>query len=170
MSIYDRGREASLPNETEHPGVEGSAQLIVARVATVGDGMQVRRALPSRARRLIGAWCFLDHFGPAGIAATRGLRVGPHPHIGLQTVTWLAEGEVLHRDSLGSVQPIRPGQLNLMTSGRGISHSEESPSPHPLRRFTDFSCGSHCRNRRDKPNPPSTIIRCCQESSETEPR
>jgi redox-sensitive bicupin YhaK (pirin superfamily) len=96
-------------------------------MAEVGEGMKIRRALPSRERRLIGAWCFLDHFGPTDIGGTRGMRVGPHPHIGLQTVTWLLEGEVLHRDSLGSLQSIRPGQLNLMTSGRGISHSEESP-------------------------------------------
>jgi quercetin 2,3-dioxygenase len=93
--------------------------------------MQIRRALPTRERRLIGAWCFLDHIGPTDIGGTRGLRVGPHPHIGLQTVTWLTEGEVLHRDSLGSLQSIRPGALNLMTSGRGISHAEESPVTAP---------------------------------------
>jgi redox-sensitive bicupin YhaK (pirin superfamily) len=104
-------------------------QRIAASHTELGGGMQVRRALPTRARRLIGAWCFVDHFGPATVANTPGLRVGPHPHIGLQTVTWLIEGEVLHRDSLGSEQLIRPGQLNLMTAGRGIAHSEESPTP-----------------------------------------
>lgn len=104
-------------------------ERIDASTANLGDGMHVRRALPTRHRRLIGAWCFLDHFGPADVAATSGMRVGPHPHIGLQTVTWLLRGEVLHRDSLGSVQRIEPGALNLMTAGRGISHSEESPSP-----------------------------------------
>ncbi|AXQ31675.1 pirin family protein [Solimonas sp. K1W22B-7] len=93
--------------------------------------MRIARALPTRQRRLVGAWCFLDHFGPADVSSGRGMRVGPHPHIGLQTVTWLLEGEILHRDSLGSLCPIRPGQLNLMTSGRGISHSEESPVPRP---------------------------------------
>jgi redox-sensitive bicupin YhaK (pirin superfamily) len=78
----------------------------------------------------VGAWCFLDHFGPVdGPAAT--MAVGPHSHIGLQTVTWLVAGEVLHRDSLGSEQPIRPGQLNLMTAGRGVSHAEESPVGAP---------------------------------------
>lgn len=103
---------------------------IPASAAVLGDGMQIRRALPTHRRRLIGAWCFLDHFGPADVAGSRGMRVGPHPHLGLQTVTWLLRGKVLHRDSLGSLQRIEPGALNLMTAGRGISHSEESPEPH----------------------------------------
>ncbi len=88
-------------------------------------GMPVRRALPKRARRTIGAWCFLDHFGPT--PPGREMQIGPHPHIGLQTVTWLVEGTVLHRDSLGTEQRIVPGQLNLMTAGHGISHAEETP-------------------------------------------
>jgi quercetin 2,3-dioxygenase len=86
----------------------------------------VRRALPRRGRRTVGAWCFADHMGPADVTEESGLDVGPHPHIGLQTVTWLTDGEVLHRDSLGSEQVIEPGQLNLMTSGGGITHSEEA--------------------------------------------
>lgn len=86
----------------------------------------VRRALPRRQRRTIGAWCFADHMGPADATPTRGLDVGPHPHCGLQTVTWLTQGEVLHHDSLGTTQLIAPGQLNLMTAGRGVSHSEEA--------------------------------------------
>ena len=106
-----------------------SAIRIPASATTLGGGMTVRRALPTARRRLIGAWCFLDHFGPARVDRDAGLRIGPHPHIGLQTVTWLIRGELLHRDSLGSVQPIRPGELNLMTAGNGISHSEESPLP-----------------------------------------
>jgi redox-sensitive bicupin YhaK (pirin superfamily) len=106
-------------------------QRIEASTTTLGEGMQIRRAIPTRERRMVGPWCFLDHFGPVDVSHGKGMRVGPHPHIGLQTVTWLYEGEILHRDSLGSVQPIRPGQLNLMTSGRGISHSEESPTPRP---------------------------------------
>jgi quercetin 2,3-dioxygenase len=96
----------------------------------IGAGLRVRRALPSRHRRLVGAWCFLDHFGPTEVAKTRGMRIGPHPHIGLQTVTWLHAGELLHRDSLGTEQRIEPGALNLMTAGKGIAHSEESPEPH----------------------------------------
>jgi quercetin 2,3-dioxygenase len=98
---------------------------------TLGEGMSIRRALPNRLRRLVGAWTFLDHFGPISIAPdSKGMRVGPHPHIGLQTVSWLYAGEMLHRDCLGFKQVIRPGQLNLMTAGRGIAHSEESPQPH----------------------------------------
>lgn len=93
--------------------------------------MRIRRALPTRQRRMVGPWCFLDHFGPVDVSVGKGMRVGPHPHIGLQTVTWLYDGEILHRDSLGSLQSIRPGQLNLMTSGIGISHSEESPALRP---------------------------------------
>lgn len=89
-------------------------------------GVAIRRALPRRGRRTVGAWCFVDHMGPASVTETHGLDVGPHPHIGLQTVTWLLEGEVLHRDSLGSEQLIRPGELNLMTAGHGVSHAEEA--------------------------------------------
>jgi quercetin 2,3-dioxygenase len=107
-------------------------EALPAHEAIVGSGMQVRRALPHRLRRRVGAWCFLDHYGPVTLAAAdAGMRVGPHPHIGLQTVSWLYEGAVLHRDSLGSLQLIKPGQLNLMTAGAGISHSEESPAGHP---------------------------------------
>lgn len=86
----------------------------------------IRRALPRRGRRTVGSWCFVDHLGPAAVTEEHGLDIGPHPHIGLQTVTWLLEGEVLHRDSLGSEQLIRPGQLNLMTAGHGVAHSEEA--------------------------------------------
>jgi redox-sensitive bicupin YhaK (pirin superfamily) len=96
--------------------------------AVVGDGFEIRRALPNRHRRLVGAWCFLDHAGPADYAAGRGLNIGPHPHIGLQTFSWMIEGRILHRDSLGFEQWIHPGQVNLMTAGHGISHSEESPA------------------------------------------
>lgn len=109
-----------------------TSRLILARAAEVG-GLMLRRALPSRERRLIGAWCFLDHAGPADISQTAGMREGPHPHTGLQTFTWMIEGEILHRDSLGHEQLIRPGQVNLMTAGRGIVHSEESLPEHPPR-------------------------------------
>lgn len=96
--------------------------------STPGDGMSLRRALPQSRRPRVGAWCFLDHFGPHDLpTGDPGMQVGPHPHIGLQTVTWLLEGELLHRDSLGIEQRIRPGQLNLMSAGNGITHSEESP-------------------------------------------
>ena len=114
------------------PTAEGAQEtlLIPTRDALLGEGMTIRRALPSAQRRMIGAWCFLDHFGPVDASRGDGLRVGPHPHTALQTFTWPLAGEILHRDSLGYEQIIRPGQVNLMTAGRGISHSEESP---PLR-------------------------------------
>jgi redox-sensitive bicupin YhaK (pirin superfamily) len=99
--------------------------IIESRATSVGR-FAVRRALPRRARRTVGPWCFADHFGPAAVTENSGLDIGPHPHIGLQTVTWLVEGEVLHRDSLGTEQVIRPGQLNLMTAGAGVAHSEEA--------------------------------------------
>ncbi len=86
----------------------------------------VRRALPRHDRRTIGAWCFADHLGPVAVTDERGLDIGPHPHTGLQTVTWLLEGEELHRDSLGTEQLIQPGQLNLMTAGHGVAHAEEA--------------------------------------------
>lgn len=99
---------------------------IEPRSADLGDGMLVRRTLPSRQQRMVGAWCFLDHAGPVDFPAGKGMHVGAHPHIGLQTFTWLIEGEVLHRDSLGNEQVIRPGQVNLMTAGQGIVHTEDS--------------------------------------------
>ena len=96
-----------------------------SRDAEVGH-IRVRRALPRRGRRTVGAWCFADHMGPADVTENSGLDIGPHPHIGLQTVTWLTDGQALHRDSLGSEQVIRPGQLNLMTAGGAVSHAEEA--------------------------------------------
>lgn len=96
-----------------------------SREAVVGR-FPVRRALPRKGRRTVGAWCFADHMGPADVTEDSGLDIGPHPHIGLQTVTWLIDGQVLHRDSLGSEQVIKPGQLNLMTAGRAVTHSEEA--------------------------------------------
>jgi redox-sensitive bicupin YhaK (pirin superfamily) len=100
-------------------------EVTESREATVGR-TQVRRALPTRTRRTVGAWCFADHMGPADVTPDSGLDVGPHPHIGLHTVTWLIDGQVLHKDSLGSEQVIRPGQLNLMTAGHGVVHAEEA--------------------------------------------
>ncbi|MFG2225841.1 pirin family protein [Streptomyces sp. NPDC048644] len=96
----------------------------------LGESTVVRRLLPNLGRRMVGAWCFVDHYGPDDIADEPGMQVPPHPHMGLQTVSWLREGEVLHRDSLGSLQTVRPRELGLMTSGRAIAHSEESPRGH----------------------------------------
>ncbi|TDX29837.1 hypothetical protein DFO67_10675 [Modicisalibacter xianhensis] len=120
--------DQELASSMDCPVIDGKRQIqhIPPRTADVG-GIPVNRVLPSRHRRLVGAWCFLDHAGPAIFKGdAKGLQVGPHPHIGLQTFTWMIEGEVLHRDSLGHEQVIRPGQVNLMTAGRGISHTEES--------------------------------------------
>jgi redox-sensitive bicupin YhaK (pirin superfamily) len=101
-------------------------QKMKVRDAIVGENITIRRALPHRDRKTIGAWCFLDHFGPIDLKNTNGLSIGPHPHMGLQTFTYPFAGEILHRDSLGFKQKIQPGQVNLMTAGKGISHAEES--------------------------------------------
>lgn len=116
------------PTEPERGAARSCAvEVTPSHVAQVGD-FEVRRALPRRQRRTVGAWCFADHMGPTEVRSGVGIDVGPHPHIGLQTVTWLVSGEILHRDSLGSEQVVRPGQLNLMTAGHGVSHSEEGTS------------------------------------------
>jgi redox-sensitive bicupin YhaK (pirin superfamily) len=100
-------------------------EIIASREEQVGL-VPVRRALPTRGRRTVGAWCFADHMGPAAVTEDHSVDIGPHPHCGLQTVTWLLDGEILHRDSVGSEQPVRAGQLNLMTAGHGVAHSEEA--------------------------------------------
>jgi len=103
-------------------------QVIVPREVPLGGprAMTVRRTLPARERSFVGAWCFVDHYGPDDVSSTGGMDVAPHPHCGLATVSWLFSGEVEHRDSLGTVALVRPGEVNLMTAGRGISHSEVS--------------------------------------------
>ena len=106
-------------------------ERIAARQSVIGEGLMIRRALPSPGRRMIGAWCFLDHAGPMHYGPNEGLQVGPHPHIGLQTFTWMIEGQVMHRDSLGYEQIIRPQQVNLMTAGRGIVHAEDAVDNQP---------------------------------------
>lgn len=117
------------PQDTRHhdellEGIEARE----GRIANVG-GLDVSRVLPTKGRRTVGAWCFVDLLGPADAAEPDPMEVGPHPHIGLSTVTWLLEGEALHSDSLGTQQPIRPGQLNLMTAGHGIAHAELAAEP-----------------------------------------
>jgi redox-sensitive bicupin YhaK (pirin superfamily) len=103
-------------------------ELLSPREVPLGGprAMKVRRTLPQRERSLIGAWCFADHYGPDDVATSGGMDVPPHPHTGLQTVSWLFAGEIEHRDSLGVHAVVRPGELNLMTSGHGICHSEVS--------------------------------------------
>lgn len=102
--------------------------IIVARDVPLSesDGLTVRRTLPTRGRSFVGAWCFVDHFGPNAVDPDHGMFVRPHPHTGLQTVSWLFTGEIEHRDSAGNHTLIKRGELNLMTAGRGISHSEMS--------------------------------------------
>ncbi len=121
--------DADLDVDLDKPVRCDDLEVTEARQAQVGS-LTVRRLLPLRLRRSVGPWCFVDHYGPADVDGVAGMQVPPHPHIGLQTVTWLLAGDVLHRDSLGNEQMIRPGQLNLMTAGRGIAHAEESPAPH----------------------------------------
>lgn len=110
------------------PATPAQAQRLAARITQLNEGFSIARALPHPQRHTIGAWCFMDHLGPADFEAGQGLHVGPHPHIGLQTFTWMMEGEITHRDSLGFEQVIRPGQVNLMTAGHGISHAEDATS------------------------------------------
>jgi redox-sensitive bicupin YhaK (pirin superfamily) len=110
---------------------EAVHEPLVARDVLLGRTTHVRRLVPNKGRRMIGAWCFLDHYGPDDIKDVGGMWVPPHPHTGLQTVTWLFEGLGLHTDSLGSHQLIRPGQLNVMTAGHGICHAEVSPPDAP---------------------------------------
>jgi redox-sensitive bicupin YhaK (pirin superfamily) len=123
-------RETAVGEGTEGGGTASGtgplARLLPAREVPLGGprAMRVRRTLPSRGRTTIGAWCFVDHYGPA--TGERIMVVPPHPHTGLQTVTWLVSGHALHHDSVGSEATIRPGQLNLMTSGHGIAHGEQS--------------------------------------------
>ncbi|WP_091124134.1 pirin family protein [Nocardioides terrae] len=112
----------------------GRALTIAPRDVPLGGprAMAVRRTLPSRERSLIGAWCFLDHYGPDDVSVSGGMKVAPHPHTGLQTVSWLFTGEIEHRDSAGNHAMVRPGEVNLMTGGHGISHSEISTDATPV--------------------------------------
>src|SRR5437016_12107869 len=103
--------------------------IIVPRTRDLGGGFAVRRVLPSAERRTVGPFVFFDQMGPTVLPAGTGLDVRPHPHIGLATVTYLFDGEIMHRDSLGTAIPIRPGAVNWMTAGRGIVHSERTDAP-----------------------------------------
>ncbi|ROP48614.1 MULTISPECIES: pirin family protein [unclassified Rathayibacter] len=116
------------------PAAASPVEILEARLVPLGGAraIEVRRTLPQRSRSTIGAWCFADHYGPVHLGEEAGMDVPPHPHTGLQTVSWLFEGEIDHRDSVGSHQLVRPGELNLMTAGRGISHSEVSTGAEPV--------------------------------------
>jgi len=120
---WQPAKEANSSTPDSCPPVE---TVIVPRSRDLG-GFDVRRALPAAKRQMIGPFIFFDQMGPATLDANTGVDVRPHPHIGLSTVTWLIEGEIMHRDSLGSAQPIRPGEVNWMTAGSGIAHSERTP-------------------------------------------
>jgi redox-sensitive bicupin YhaK (pirin superfamily) len=113
------------PEAGSTQGCDAIANVIVPRTVDLGD-FAVRRALPSARTRMVGPFIFFDHFGPAEFRAGAGLDVRPHPHIGLSTVTYLFDGEIMHRDSLGTAMAIRPGEVNWMTAGRGIVHSERT--------------------------------------------
>lgn len=150
MSVWPRVNPAC----SSCPGTPEIEAVIDARPRDLG-GFTVGRVLPSAARRLIGSFIFFDHMGPADLAPARGIDVRPHPHIGLATVTYLFEGELVHRDSLGSHQHIRPGDVNWMTAGRGIVHSERTGSD--LRR-----AGSHMHGLQ-------LWVALCLAHEETEP-
>ena len=132
MSNLERSPQETACGGRAAVAVEPVRELQFGAAVALGGprAMSVTRTLPNRARRMVGAWCFVDYYGPDDISQSAGMQVAPHPHTGLQTVSWLISGEVLHRDSLGSQQLVMPDQLNLMTAGYGISHSEESPADH----------------------------------------
>ncbi len=118
--------EQTCVNDSDEGLVRG--RVLEPRSVPLGGprAMTVRRTLPQRTKSLIGAWCFVDHYGPDDVSTTGGMRVAGHPHTGLQTVSWLFSGEVEHRDTAGTHAHVRPGELNLMTAGSGIAHSEYS--------------------------------------------
>jgi redox-sensitive bicupin YhaK (pirin superfamily) len=116
------------PTPGDHAAADAIETVIVPRARDIG-GFEVRRALPAAQRQMVGPFIFFDQFGPVLMKAGQGIDVRPHPHIGLSTVTWLFDGAIYHRDSLGSAQPIHPGELNWMTAGRGIVHSERTAAP-----------------------------------------
>src|SRR3979490_540367 len=119
------------PRPGDAPACDAIERVIVPRTSDIG-GFSVRRALPSAQRRMVGPFIFLDHMGPAEFRSGQGIDVRPHPHIGLATVTYLFDGQIMHRDSLGSVAAITPGAVNWMTAGRGIAHSERTAPDHRL--------------------------------------
>ena len=116
---------AEDPKPGDRFGCDAIETVIMPRARDLG-GFEVRRALPSANRQMVGPFIFFDQMGPAEFLLGQGVDVRPHPHIGLATVTYLFDGEIVHRDSLGTLEPIRPGDVNWMSAGRGIVHSERS--------------------------------------------
>ena len=130
MSNLETAPQARVCGGREDVSAEPVHELLTAKQVPLGGSTVVRRLLPNLGRRMVGAWCFVDHYGPDDIERSPGMQVAPHPHTGLQTVSWLHDGEVVHRDSLGSLATVRPRELGLMTAGRAISHAEQSPLEH----------------------------------------
>src|SRR5215213_10296775 len=131
MSNLDRRPSAQELGGLESTSAGPALDLLPGKEVLLGKSTRVRRLLPTLGRRLVGAWAFVDHYGPDDVAAGPGMQVPPHPHTGLQTVAWLLEGSGHHRDSLGSDVTFGPRELPLMTAGLGIAHSEQSPVTHP---------------------------------------
>jgi redox-sensitive bicupin YhaK (pirin superfamily) len=131
MSNLDRHPAARELGGLEATSAGPALDLLPGKEVLLGESTYVRRLLPTLGRRMVGAWAFVDHYGPDDISASAGMQVAPHPHTGLQTVSWLLEGSVHHRDSLGSDVTFGPRELPLMTAGLGIAHSEQSPVSHP---------------------------------------
>ncbi|HHU67910.1 pirin family protein [Corynebacterium sp.] len=127
MSVTEQNSEELVLSPTTPHCTDGAkVEIITSRAVPLGGprAMTVRRTLPQRQRSLIGAWCFVDHYGPDDVSVTGGMDVAPHPHTGLQTVSWLFEGTITHHDSGDNHAVVRPGEVNLMTAGAGICHSE----------------------------------------------
>jgi redox-sensitive bicupin YhaK (pirin superfamily) len=133
VSNLERHPDETLAGGLAMVSAAPTRRLLEPREVPLGGtrAMLVRRTLPHRDLPTVGAWCFADDYGPSDVRGSAGMHVPPHPHTGLQTVTWLLEGEVHHQDSLGSEVRVLPGQLGLMTAGRGIAHAETSPVDHP---------------------------------------
>ena len=131
MSNLDRRPAARELGGLEATSTGPVLDRLPGKEVLLGESTRVRRLLPTLGRRLVGAWAFVDHYGPDDVAAGPGMQVPPHPHTGLQTVSWLLEGSVHHRDSLGSDVTFGPRELPLMTAGLGIAHAEQSPVSHP---------------------------------------
>jgi quercetin 2,3-dioxygenase len=131
VSNLDRRPPAHELGGTEQTSAGPALDLLPGKEVLLGGSTRVRRLLPTLGRRLVGAWAFVDHYGPDDVTSSPGMQVPPHPHTGLQTVSWLLAGEVHHRDSLGSDVTFGPGELALMTAGHGIAHAEQSPATHP---------------------------------------
>jgi redox-sensitive bicupin YhaK (pirin superfamily) len=158
---------ANDPKPGDRLSCDAIETVIVPRSRDLGS-FEVRRALPSAQRQMVGPFIFFDQMGPAEFLLGAGMDVRPHPHIGLSTVTYLFDGEIMHRDSLGTVLAIRPGELNWMTAGRGIAHSERTPPElrTGVRSSLESRAGSRFRaaTRRTRRTSPITMRKIFQSS------